>query len=164
MNRISEREQLAASESASDRSDQRIVKMSPDGRVPSSIEVALRRHIDELSQAIRDKNVERLMSFYALDVVAFDLRPPLDTRGADAYRKNFQRWFASFESPIGFEVRDLHISPGEGAAFCHYLSHITGTRPSERKMDYWVRGTTCFEQRDDQWLVTHEHISMPTLM
>ena len=34
------------------------------------------------------------MTFYANDVVVFDVRPPLDTRGADAYRQNFERWFA----------------------------------------------------------------------
>jgi len=54
--------------------------------------------------------------------------------------------------------------PGESSAFCHYLALVTGTRPDARRSGYWVRGTTCFERRDGEWLVTHEHISMPAPM
>ena len=94
-------------------------------------------------------------------MVAFDVRPPLNTRGTGAYRKNFEQWFASFEGPLGFELHDLRVVPGEGAAFCHYLALVSGARPGGRSSGYWVRGTTCFERLDGEWLVTHEHISMP---
>ena len=138
--------------------------MSPDGRTGSNIETGIRSRIEALAQAIRDKDVDRVMTFYANDVVVFDVRPPLDVQGADAYRKNFERWFASIEGPMGFDFLDLSISAGEGAAFSHYLGHITGVRPGDRRADYWVRGTSCFERRNGQWLITHEHISMPTPM
>jgi len=162
MDPISEHGERAPGETV--QPDQRILRMSPDGGSLSSSEVLFRERIDEFAQAIRDKDVDRLMTFYANDVVAFDVRPPLDTRGADAYRQNFERWFGSFEGPIGFEFKDLRVAMGEGAEFCHYLSLITGARPEGRKSGYWVRGTTCFERRDGQWLVTHEHISMPMSM
>lgn len=144
------------------RSNQRILRMTPDGMTSSSIEAILRKHIEELAQAIRDKDVDRLMSFYAPDVVVFDVRPPLDTHGADSYRQNFQRWFADFEGPLAFDFVELRVVPGEFTAFCHYLALVVGARREGRTSGYWVRGTTCFERRDGQWLVTHEHISMPT--
>jgi len=143
------------------RADQRILRMTPDGKAASPIEGILRMRIEEIAQAIRDKDVTRLMAFYAHDVVVFDVRPPLDTRGADAYRQNFERWFASFESPLSFEVKNLRIAAGEATAFCHYLALVVGAMPG-RVSGYWVRGTTCFERRDGNWLVTHEHISMPS--
>jgi ketosteroid isomerase-like protein len=161
MNRFSEREKPPAAERASESGEQRILTMSPDGKTGASIKDVLRRRIDELAQAIRDKNVDHLMSFYAPDVTVFDVRPPLNVRGADAYRQNFERWFASFEGPLGFEITNLRIVPGDAAAFCHYLSLVSGARPQGRISGYWVRGTTCFERRDNEWLVTHEHISMP---
>ena len=153
---------MSGRQGESPRTEQRILSMTPHAKALSSIEGVLRRHIEEIGEAIRDKNLDRLMACYASDVVAFDVRPPLNTYGADEYRKNFERWFASFEGPLGFELKDLRIAPGEGAAFCHYLGLVTGARPDGRKSGYWVRGTTCFERRDGQWLVTHEHISMPT--
>jgi len=158
MNHTSEQDERPQDEG---RSDQRILRMSPDGRTASSVETTLRKRIDELAQAIRDKDVDRLMTFYANDVIVFDVRPPLDTRGADAYRQNFERWFASFEGPLGFEFKNLRVASGESTAFCHYLALVVGAKPGGRRSGYWVRGTTCFERRDGEWLVTHEHISMP---
>ena len=163
MDRITERESAEA-ERAREQSEQRILNMSPHGKTGSPIELVLRRRIDEIAQAIRDKNLDLLMSFYAPEVVAFDVRPPLDARGTAAYRQNFERWFASFEGPLGFELHHLRITPGESAAFCHYLALVTGARSPDRSSGYWVRGTTCFERREGEWLVAHEHISMPTTM
>jgi ketosteroid isomerase-like protein len=163
MNRISEREER--DEAARQSSEPRILRMNPDGLTGSSVEAVLRRRIEDLVQAIRDKNLDHLMTFYAQDVVVFDVRPPLEARGADVYRGNFEQWFAAFEGPLDFELIELRIVPGERAAFSHYLGLVTGTRPGgDRKSGYWVRGTTCFERRDGPWLVTHEHISMPTTM
>jgi ketosteroid isomerase-like protein len=164
MNRISEREERAAGERIAESEEQRIVSMSPDGRAGASITTVLRRRIDDLTQAIRERNLDHLMSFYAVDVTVFDVGPPLNVRGVDAYRKNFEQWFASFEGPLGFELESLRIVPGGGAAFCHYLALVTGVRPGGRTSGYWVRGTTCFERRDHEWLVTHEHISKPATM
>jgi ketosteroid isomerase-like protein len=141
--------------------EQRILSMRPHGQTGSSIELILRKRIAEFVQAIRDKNLERVLAFYAPDVTVFDVGPPLDVRGVAAYRQNFERWFDSFDGSLEFELHRLRVVPGEGAAFCHYLGLVSGGRPGGRASGYWVRGTTCFERRDGEWLVTHEHISMP---
>ena len=52
----------------------------------------------------------------------------------------------------------------ESHAFCHALSYVTGMRKDGEKTDYWVRVTTCFQKANGQWLVGHEHVSMPTTM
>jgi ketosteroid isomerase-like protein len=145
-----------------DTAEQRILSMSPDGQAGAPAEAIVRRRVDEIAEAIRAKDVDRLMLLYASDVMVFDVRPPLATRGAGAYRQNFERWFASFQGPLGFELHDLRIVAGEGAAFCHYLALVMGARAGGRTSGYWVRGTSCFERRDGEWLVTHEHISMPS--
>jgi ketosteroid isomerase-like protein len=164
MNRITEREEHAAAERAGEPSENRIVRLSPHGVTESSIAAVLRRRIDELAQAIRDKDLDRLMSLYARDVEVFDVRASLNVTGAAAYRNNFEHWFDSFEGPLGFELHNLRVVPGENAAFCHYLALVTGALSAGHKTGYWVRGTTCFERRDGDWLVTHEHISMPAPM
>jgi ketosteroid isomerase-like protein len=164
MNRISEREERAAAERGPEQPGPRIVSMSPDGKTGTSIEAVLRRRIEELTQAIRDKDLDRLMSLYARDVEVFDVRASLNVTGASAYRNNFEHWFESFEGPLAFELHNLRVVPGEGAAFCHYLGLVSGARPEGRRSGYWVRGTTCFERREGEWLVTHEHVSMPAPM
>jgi ketosteroid isomerase-like protein len=159
MSHPSEHEEPGAS--ARGPSEQRIVSMSPDGLAGVPVEKVLRRRIEEIAQAIRDKDLDQLMTFYDLDVEVFDIRASLNLLGAGAYRNNFESWFESFDGPIQYEVHNLHVVAGDRAAFGHYLGLVTGARPGGRSSGYWVRGTTCFERRDGEWLVTHEHISLP---
>ena len=63
--------------------------------------------------------------------------------------------------PIDYEMNDLRISMSESHAFCHFVGHIRGTRSNGENADYWVRVTTCFQKANGQWLVGHEHVSMP---
>lgn len=158
MNEVGEQEQGATARQAS---EQRIVSMSPDGLTGARPEALLRNRIQEMAQAIRDKDLDRLMTFYDLDVEVFDVRSSLNLLGAGAYRNNLESWFDSFDGPIAYEIHSLHVVAGDRAAFCHYLGLVTGARPAGRSSGYWVRGTTCFERRDGEWLVTHEHISLP---
>jgi ketosteroid isomerase-like protein len=161
MDRIIELEGASAAELARE-SGQRILRMTPDRPSGDTVQAVLRRRIDEIAQAIRDKDLDRLMPCYAREVEVFDLRFSLNVLGAPAYRNNLEHWFDSFEGPIGFEIHSLRMVVADVAAFCHYLGLVTGMRPGGRTSGYWVRGTTCFERRDGEWLVTHEHISTPT--
>jgi ketosteroid isomerase-like protein len=161
MSPITDLEERAAAERARESSEQRILSMTPDGQAGDSVKSVLRRRIEALAQAIRDRDLDRLMTFYDRDVEVFDLRASLNLVGAGGYRNNLEAWFDSFDGPLGFELHNLRIVSGEPTAFCHYLALITGARPGGRISGYWVRGTTGFERRDSEWLVTHEHISQP---
>jgi ketosteroid isomerase-like protein len=90
--------------------------------------------------------------------------PPLATQGATEYRKNFERWFATMRGPIDYELSDLRVSMGDSHAFCHTVGHVKGEKTDGQKTDYWVRVTTCFQKANGQWLVGHEHVSMPAAM
>ena len=124
---------------------------------------SVREHLETLAQAIREKNVDALMTHYAPDIVVFDVMPPLHVYSAD-YRKNFEKWFATMQGPIDYQMHDLRISMSESHAFCHCQGHIKGTRSDGRKVDYWVRVTTCLQKANGQWLVGHEHVSMPSIL
>src|SRR6266545_1776670 len=84
-------------------------------------EAQIRQLADNWAKAICAKDINALMSHYTPDILVFDLAPPLQYVGIDAYRKNFEEWFSSFQSPIGYEIRDLSISPGDDVAFGHHL-------------------------------------------
>ena len=164
MERITDWQSSAASERTPAQSEQRILSMSPEGRPAESTASVLRGRIEALAQAIRDKDLDRLMTFYDRSVEVFDVRASLNVSGAGAYRNNFEHWFDSFEGPLNFELHSQRIAPGDNTAFCQYLALITGSRPGGRASGYWVRGTMCFERRGGEWLVTHEHISQPAAM
>ena len=127
-------------------------------------EVQIRQLIDGWAGAIRDKNIEAAVAHYARDILLYDLAPPLVHKGVDLYKKELVKWFASFQGAVGFELHDLSITVGEGAAFATSLNHITGMRTSGEQADVWVRATIGFAKTDGGWKATHEHFSVPFYM
>jgi ketosteroid isomerase-like protein len=49
----------------------------------SVTESTIRRRVEEWVEAIRAKDIDRITSLYAPDLVSFDLTPPLRYSGAD---------------------------------------------------------------------------------
>jgi ketosteroid isomerase-like protein len=126
-------------------------------------ETQVRRRIESWTKALRAKDLEGVWSHYAPDILVFDLAPPLEHQGA-AYKHSLAEWFRTFEGPIGFEMRDLSITTGDGIAFSRSLNRITGRRTNGETTDVWVRATVCFRKLDGEWLVVHEHASVPFYM
>jgi uncharacterized protein (TIGR02246 family) len=124
-------------------------------------ETLIRERLNAWTRALHAKDLDALMALYAPDVMTFDLMPPHQVRGADHYRKNFERWFAVMPGPIEYEIHDLRTTMGDDVALCHSLSHVEGTRANGEKTDYWVRVTVGFQKRNGQWLMIHDHVSMP---
>ena len=111
---------------------------------------------------MRAKNADGVMAHYAPDSVTFDLAPPLISTGADA--KGLQAWFATWPGPIGYEIRDLNITAGDDAAFCHSLNRLSGTKTDGEKADVWFRQTLCFRKIGGEWKIAHQHESVPFYM
>ncbi|MDQ3779565.1 MAG: nuclear transport factor 2 family protein [Chloroflexota bacterium] len=101
------------------------------------------------------------MANVAPDVVSFDIVNPLRYRGADAGRDRLEEWFASFQGPIDYELRDLSIAAGDDVAFCYSLNRVSGTKLDGEKIVMWWRATVCYRKIRGRWLVTHEHSSVP---
>ena len=138
--------------------------MAASTKTQAPDEVQLRELIENWAKALRAKDVEGVVSHFAPDMLLFDLAPPLQYRGADAYRKSLQEWFPTFQGPVGYEIRELSITAGDGVAFSHSLNRIRGKRTSGEETDVWVRGTVCYRKLDGKWVVTHEHVSAPFYM
>jgi len=124
-------------------------------------EAAIRELIDGFVEAVRAKDINGVMSVYAPDLVAFDVVPPLQYVGAEAFRKVWQEVFETFQGPIPYEVRDLSITAGDDVAFCHSLNRNSGTMKNGRKTDLWLRWTACYRKTNGQWRIAHLQISVP---
>ncbi|MGH6921701.1 MAG: YybH family protein, partial [Geminicoccaceae bacterium] len=121
----------------------------------------IRALIEDQASAVRAKDVDGSMSNYAPDVLLFDVVNPLRYVGSDAARKRLAEWFASFQRPIGYELRDLSITAGADVAFGHSLNRVRATTTDGRKLDMWWRATICYRRIDGAWTITHEHASVP---
>jgi uncharacterized protein (TIGR02246 family) len=136
----------------------------PDAATKSSInprnEEAIRKLLDDWTSALRARDLDQMMSFYAPDVVFFDGIAPLQI-GAEAYRKNWQEYFNWFPGTVNFETRELKITTDEKLAFSRGLVHLTGINAEGKEDGAWMRETIGYEKRDGRWLISHEHWSMP---
>jgi ketosteroid isomerase-like protein len=117
--------------------------------------------LDNRVEAVRAKDIDRLMSLYSPGIVYFDVIPPHQFIGADAVRRNFLRWFNEYQGDIGLETHDLHVAASEDVAFARMIHPDSGTRRNGQDMTVWVRSTVCLQWIESRWLITHEHISFP---
>jgi ketosteroid isomerase-like protein len=124
-------------------------------------EFQIRHQIKNFVNAFCEKDVDLMMSLFSTDMVSFDIIPPLQYIGSDAYRKVWQETFALFQDPIEAEISDLNITTGESAAFSRSFLRLRAMMTNGQKIDRWERLTFCFRKIDDKWLIVHEHVSLP---
>ncbi len=124
-------------------------------------EAEIQRLLDAAIRSLRDKDIDGVMALYAPEVVSFDIVSPLRYPGAAAFRKVWERVFASFQDPIGYELHDLNIAAGSDVAFAYSLNRISGTLNNGQKTDLWLRWTACFRKINGKWLIVHHQNSVP---
>jgi ketosteroid isomerase-like protein len=124
-------------------------------------EALIQQRVEGYAKAISAKDIDRVMSFFAPNVVSFDIAiKTLRYVGADNKRREWEKAFAAYSS-IAYEVRDLHVTTHGDLAFVHAVNHVKGTLASGQITDMWVRWTACFRRIDGVWLVVHDHVSVP---
>lgn len=116
---------------------------------------------DRQFEAIRTKDLDRLMSVYSPDIVYFDVVPPLQFAGTAALRGRFLEWFEGYQGPIDLQVRHLHLEVRGDMAVAYWFSRAGGTLKNGREVGSWVRATSTCRRSGTQWLIFHEHISWP---
>lgn len=121
----------------------------------------IRASIEERVLAIRAKDADALMRGYASDVIAFDLLTPLTNAGITAVRRRVKEWFASFQSPIQYELRNLQLQVDGHIACDHHLVYVGGRSVGGDAVSMWFRETIFYRKIDGRWLVTHQHSSVP---
>ena len=121
----------------------------------------IRSLIDDRAAGLRAKDAERVKRHGVKNMVHFSLAPPLVADESGSY--GLEKWFKTWDGPLGYELRDLVIASGDGVAFSHSLNHLTGTQRGE-KQDLWFRSTLGFRKVSGEWKIAHEHESVPFLM
>src|SRR5262249_27521067 len=124
-----------------------------------SDEAGVRELIADWAAAVRAKDIDRALSHYAADVVAFDLAPPLQYVGREALRKSLATSFATFQGAVDYEIRNPHITVGHDVPLCRNLHRISGRRTNGPDTDVWMRATIRCRKMDGRWFIMHEHTS-----
>jgi ketosteroid isomerase-like protein len=127
----------------------------------ASTESEIRALLDSQSEAMGNKDIDRLVSLYSPDVIYFDTVPPLRYTGSAALRGRFLQWFDGWKGPFGMDKRDMNIVASGDLAVAYWLSRARGTLKNGHEAASWVRATSCCQRSDHMWLIIHEHVSWP---
>src|SRR4249919_1504196 len=136
-------------------------KPPPADRTLPTDDQRIRQIIERWRVAFEKKDANGVMAIYSRDVVAYDIVPPLQYVGYEAYRRDYQDFFAQYNGPIRVELRGLHVAASDTVAVAFMLERVTGTLKSGEPSDIWLRATQTYRKTDGRWLAVHDHISVP---
>ncbi len=126
----------------------------------SVADTEIRELICKWEQAVRDEDLAGIQEHHAKDLLMFDVPPPFLSRGLDAYIETWKIFYPSQAKPITFYFEQIEVTEGDEIAFataigtCGYIEHGERT-------DLKFRLTMGFQKREGQWLIVHEHHSIP---
>ena len=123
-------------------------------------EADIRELIENWAKAVRKQDLSGILAHHSPDILMFDVPPPFQSEGLEAYRRTWDLFFGSMADPPTFDFSDVRVTVGADVAFatahgrCLSLEHGEVT-------ELHFRLTICFQKRDGAWMIVHEHHSLP---
>jgi uncharacterized protein (TIGR02246 family) len=136
---------------------------SPKADTGANNEAEIRQLLDRWAKAFHARDLNGIMSIYepGQALVSYDIVPPLQYTGFEAYKKDYQEFLDQFQGPIDVEYPNVRIIASDTVAFSHGLERLTGTLKNGQKFDTWIRFTEGYRKTNGHWLAIHDHISVP---
>jgi len=118
---------------------------------------------NRVAAGIQAKDADAVMSNYVPgdSLVVFDIIPPRQYTGSDAYKKDWAGVFAGCADSPKFDISDLAIMADGKLAFSHSVQHFACTDPKGNKTEMTMRATDAYRKVKGKWLIVHEHYSAP---
>ncbi len=123
----------------------------------------IRGLIEAWADAVRRHDYPGVLAHHDPDMVMFDVPPPLQSRGMDAYRATWDLFFRYHQPGQAFDIEELAITAGEDVAFAVAIMRCgsaTSAGPPEDS-GFLFRLTIGLRRIGDDWRIMHEHHSVP---
>lgn len=129
----------------------------------SDDEAAIRALEDRFAAAVNAGDVDAIMKNYIPDksLVVFDVVPRKEHLGAEAYRKGWEDFFSRFKGTPKLTIIDLGITVDGNVGFGHSFMNTRGIDMQGHPVDRTVRVSAGYRKIEGNWLIVHEHISVP---
>jgi len=124
-------------------------------------EAAIRELVKDWARAVRAKDLKGILANHSREILMFDLPLPLESKGIDAYRKTWDLFYSWADDPVVFDFNEMDIVAGNDVAYVTALMRCSGTETNGERTNLEFRLTIGLRKIDGQWIVTHEHHSIP---
>jgi uncharacterized protein (TIGR02246 family) len=118
---------------------------------------------DTYNDGFNSKDVDKVMSVYARgsQLFVFDVVPPREYKGWDAYKKDFEGLFSEFTGPMKNTISEQTIHVVGSLAYGHNIQSGEFTGKDGKTLKIVARTTDIYRKIDGKWLIVEEHNSIP---
>ncbi|MES1927317.1 nuclear transport factor 2 family protein [Salinisphaera sp. T31B1] len=116
----------------------------------------------EWQNAVQSRDLDRTMATYypGEEYLGFDVMPPFSFEGWESFRQNWITFFEMFDEDPVFEFKGMKVHCSGDVAFTTGFTRFMGS-VAGNKIDLWTRETIGLRKLDGQWLMIHDHVSVP---
>ncbi len=124
-------------------------------------EAEIRALIERWATAVRARDLDGVVADHSDDIRMFDVPPPNELRGIEAYRETWPPFFEWLRRGAVFEIISLEVTAGDGVAFATALLRCGNEEELKNDPDNRLRLTVGLRKQGGRWVVSHEHHSFP---
>jgi uncharacterized protein (TIGR02246 family) len=124
-------------------------------------EAAIRDLVENWAKAVRTRNLDGILANHSPDILMFDVPPPMQSKGIEAYKKTWERFFSWSRDSGVFDINKMDITAGNDVAFVIALMRCAGVKANAEREELEFRLTIGLRKIGSQWIVIHEHHSIP---
>jgi ketosteroid isomerase-like protein len=130
---------------------------------PLSEEARIKALLEAWAGAVRRHDVPAILAHHEPDMVMFDLPPPLQCAGLEAYEQTWDLLFRHHKPGVAFDFQELAVTAGQDVAFAVAIMRCgpnSSSTPAD-KDGFLFRLTVGLRKINGDWRITHEHHSVP---
>ena len=126
-------------------------------------EAQIKALLEGWAEAVRRHDLAAILAQHERDMVMFDLPPPLQCKGMEAYKETWSLFFRYHKPGAAFDIEELTVTAGEDVAFALAIMRCgpdSSSNPAD-KDGFLFRLTVGLRKVEGQWRIAHEHHSEP---
>jgi ketosteroid isomerase-like protein len=123
-------------------------------------ETQIRQLIENWAKAVRDRDINAILAFHSENLVMYDVPEPFQSIGLDTYRITWDLFFR-YTKPGVFDIHELNIVADENVAFAYAKMQCSDKSNAKDFVPLDFRLTMGLEKQKGQWMIVHEHHSIP---
>jgi uncharacterized protein (TIGR02246 family) len=137
--------------------------VAADRPAPNADKAAIQALEDTYNEGFNSKDVDKVMSVYVpgKQLFVFDVVPPREYRGWEAYKKDFEGLFSAYPGPMKNTLSEQTIHVVGSLAYGHNIQTGEFTGKDGKKVNFVVRTTDIYRKMNGKWLIVEEHNSVP---
>ena len=140
------------------------IRIRRSGALPSNTEeIRIKALLEAWADAVRRHDLPAILAHHEPDIVMFDLPPPLQCKGIEAYKQTWDLFFRYHKPGAAFDIQELAVTAGQDVVFAVAIMRYgpdSSSNPAD-KDGFLFRLTVGLRRVDGDWRIAHEHHSEP---